>query len=1311
MSATPTPTVETATEEQFAARTRAGVQRHTAADPAVRPPVDTSPGTPAGALVDVFARFAEVVAERLNRAPDRNFVAFLDLLGLQLLPPQPARVPITFSLAGGAANDAPVPAGTQVAGLPLGAEKDPVVFETTQDLLVTRSVLAHAFTRDPRRDAFGPRERLLAGAGGEAPVFEGEFPARHHLYLSYPELAVQGRKRATLAIVPTAAAPWPRHVLWSTFDGTDWVPLASRWDPERWEVSFDGLAPVGLTTVDGRAEPWIRGSFTLPLRRPPTPQTAYAGATPLPAGEAASAFGAGWEPLLVPAGVVPAGARVQVKVDVADPGNPREVVWEYGTGPDAWGRLDAAAATEDGTAGLRQGGTLSFTAPADWAASPVGHLGTQAWIRARVAPSGYGDQIPSPPMVRGVSVGYELTIPPVDAITVRIEMEGEPKPLPAAFANQAPVDLTKDFYPFGERPRFGDTFYFAVPELADKPGALAALEVSLTTPAPAPAQPSDTASSEVPPPSAAPSAVAGATGTIDPSTPPSSSEAASTSSAGASPVSGGAADASPSPETTPPAEIRNAGEPAETAADTSAASTPASAGPTASAESAPSAEPTGSADAAPSADQTGSAASAEAAGTAETGPASPEPLPAGAAGGADAGAPVQQQPAGGSGLPAAVPQDLVLRWEFWNAPTGRWALLGESGTAPGLGASDHGFVDGTRGLAVQDPADEPARVRFRRPDGMGETEVNGVRGTWLRVRITGGGYGGEAVYTEVPGGEGRPPSYTLRPATYRPPSIRALALSYLHRSEPAPPLSVLTDNDAYRVEHTAAAAVPDVTFVPFAATEGQPALYLGFTRPGGGAFGTGAVTLYLGLREALYGGGGPAPAGSPPAVAWEYWDGSGWSGLDAEDGTRAFTRRGTVTFVAPPGIRLSSEFGEAAYWIRARLAAGGYASPPQLTRALLNTTWAVQHETLHGETLGSSNGERSQVFRTTRTPVLPGAAVEVREPARPSAADLRALEREEGPGAVRDAEEATGSSREVWVRWHQVSDFLASEPRSRHYTLDSATGEVRFGDGVRGMVPPEGRSNVVASSYDVGGGPQGNRPAGNVSQLKSSVPFVDKATNPEPAAGGSAAETMEALRVRGPRTLRHGDRAVALSDYVDLAMAATTEVARAWAVPPASLAAAGSVELLVVPRGDASKPVPGVDLLERVSAFVGARTPPTVSLSVVGPRWMEVSVEVEVAAATPEAARGLPDAITARLDAFLHPLRGGPYQEGWEPGRRPYRSEVFAVVEATPGVDHLRSLRVRMKEDGREVPPPAFGRDRLLVYPGPHAVRVSGAGG
>ena len=48
--------------------------------------------TSAAALIQVFARYMEILAEGLNQTPERNMLAFHEMMGARLLPAQAARV-------------------------------------------------------------------------------------------------------------------------------------------------------------------------------------------------------------------------------------------------------------------------------------------------------------------------------------------------------------------------------------------------------------------------------------------------------------------------------------------------------------------------------------------------------------------------------------------------------------------------------------------------------------------------------------------------------------------------------------------------------------------------------------------------------------------------------------------------------------------------------------------------------------------------------------------------------------------------------------------------------------------------------------------------------------------------------------------------------------------------------------------------------------------------------------------------------------------------------------------------------------------
>src|SRR5262250_3975190 len=57
---------------------------------------------PGVTLIELPAWMTDIILYRLNRVPEKNYVAFLNLLGIKLRPPQAARALLTFSLAEGA---------------------------------------------------------------------------------------------------------------------------------------------------------------------------------------------------------------------------------------------------------------------------------------------------------------------------------------------------------------------------------------------------------------------------------------------------------------------------------------------------------------------------------------------------------------------------------------------------------------------------------------------------------------------------------------------------------------------------------------------------------------------------------------------------------------------------------------------------------------------------------------------------------------------------------------------------------------------------------------------------------------------------------------------------------------------------------------------------------------------------------------------------------------------------------------------------------------------------------------------------------
>ena len=60
---------------------------------------DHNVSDPGITLVELFAWLTEQYLFRLNQVPDKNFITFLDLIGVRLQPAQPAKGDVTFTLS------------------------------------------------------------------------------------------------------------------------------------------------------------------------------------------------------------------------------------------------------------------------------------------------------------------------------------------------------------------------------------------------------------------------------------------------------------------------------------------------------------------------------------------------------------------------------------------------------------------------------------------------------------------------------------------------------------------------------------------------------------------------------------------------------------------------------------------------------------------------------------------------------------------------------------------------------------------------------------------------------------------------------------------------------------------------------------------------------------------------------------------------------------------------------------------------------------------------------------------------------------
>ncbi|WP_433328673.1 putative baseplate assembly protein [Spirillospora sp. CA-294931] len=103
---------------------------------------DHNVSDPGVTLIETVAHMADQIVYRLNRVPDKNHLAFLDLVGITLFPPTAARTDVTFWLSAPQEETVLMPVGTEVATLRTESE-EAVVFATERELPVVPCSLRH----------------------------------------------------------------------------------------------------------------------------------------------------------------------------------------------------------------------------------------------------------------------------------------------------------------------------------------------------------------------------------------------------------------------------------------------------------------------------------------------------------------------------------------------------------------------------------------------------------------------------------------------------------------------------------------------------------------------------------------------------------------------------------------------------------------------------------------------------------------------------------------------------------------------------------------------------------------------------------------------------------------------------------------------------------------------------------------------------------------------------------------------------------------------------------------------------------------
>ena len=363
---------------------------------------------------------------------------------------------------------------------------------------------------------------------------------------------------------------------------------------------------------------------------------------------------------------------------------------------------------------------------------------------------------------------------------------------------------------------------------------------------------------------------------------------------------------------------------------------------------------------------------------------------------------------------------------------------------------------------------------------------------------------------------------------------------------------------------------------------------------------------------------------------------------------------------------------------------------------------AYHCEMVEGELVGKGTGGPGLTVRVHRPPIIARTRstnnldlVVGVESAVEAEVGIRALNHE-------------GKSYRVW---REVEDFAQPGDDRYVYVADRLAGTITFAPALRmeqdgqldegptalGEIPPAEKE--IRVWYWRGGGAEGNVAAETLTVLKDAVPGIAEVTNPTPAAGGRAAESLDNALARGPQEIHSLRRAVTARDFELVAIRSSGAVDRAHAFTKAGLwhhALPGTVEVILVPYvpetdyGDG--PVTRAMLeahrddaaLDRIRQALETRRPLGTTSLVSWARYKPVQVVARVVVYREEDLGALKARILKRLYAFLNPLSRSPDAPGWSFGEALNAWHIYKIIGTEPGVKNIEPIRFRVGDVPQE---------------------------
>jgi predicted phage baseplate assembly protein len=232
---------------------------------------DHNVSDPGVTLIELFAYMVDLLLYRINRVPERNYIKWLEMLGIRLEPPRPARTDLTFYLTGPQPQEVLIPRGTEVATV--RTESQPAItFSTDEDLTIHVPTLFQVLVSRPG-NVFADYMAVLRNPSLNVGIFQDPPQPNDAMYFGFHEELKGHILRFTLDAEIEGIGVDPRNppLAWEYWDGSgqEWRKMYLEEDTTG-GLNREGIVvvhvPFGARArdIDGKVAFWLRCRATSP---------------------------------------------------------------------------------------------------------------------------------------------------------------------------------------------------------------------------------------------------------------------------------------------------------------------------------------------------------------------------------------------------------------------------------------------------------------------------------------------------------------------------------------------------------------------------------------------------------------------------------------------------------------------------------------------------------------------------------------------------------------------------------------------------------------------------------------------------------------------------------------------------------------------------------------------------------------------------------------------------------------------------------------------------------------------------------------